>query len=111
MPRSVDETRREFLLKLARSAAFVPPLMASVGIREAAAQGKGSVTSNDTDGGKGAGVAAGQSTVGSLSPTAQVIDNPSFRLESASQSTSPWGASRQGAPPPWATPPPTQTGR
>ena len=106
MARSQDETRREFLLKLARTAAFVPPLMATVGVRPLAGQGGGS----SGGGGKKTATTTGTSTVGSLSPTAQVVSTPTFDLRSE-DAVSPWSPQVQGQAPPWSRPPPTQTGR
>lgn len=104
MSRSTGETRREFLLTLARAAAFVPPAMATLSVRPLLAQGGGgggkTTTSTTTTSG---------STVGSLSPTAQVISNPEFDLQQQQQS--PWSPQTPGQPPPWSRPPPTQTGR
>jgi len=95
-----DETRRDFLLALAKAAAFVPPLMATVAVRPLAGQG----------GGKGAsGVGGGTSTVGSLSPTAQTLTTPTF--DTQGQTTAPWGSEAPAQAPPWSRPPPTQTGR
>lgn len=88
MPRSTDETRREFLLKLARTAAFVPPAMASVSVAEAAAQGQG--------GGPGGGGPPGQLSGG---PNQQSIET--FQLQEEPVS-SPSGT-RQA---PWSRPPP-----
>ena len=107
MPAPHDETRREFLLKLARTAAFVPPVMATVAVRPLAGQG------GTTGGGGAKGVGNAQtttSTVGSLSPTAQVISNPTFSVQQA-ETASPWSPQVPGQPPPWSRPPPTQTGR
>lgn len=107
MAKSRDETRRAFLLKVARTAVFVPPMMASVGVRPLA--GQGSNVSN-TGGTKGAGVAAGQTTVGSLSPTANAVSTPTFQLQQQ-DAQAPWSPETPGAAPPWSRPPPTQTGR
>ncbi len=103
-----DPTRRDFLLKLAKAAAFVPPVMATLSVRPLAGQGGGSSVSST--GTKGGGVAAGQTTIGSISPTAQQIDNSRFNIDQG-PSTSPWNAQQPGEPPPWSRPPPTQTGR
>ena len=105
MTTPADPTRRDFLLKLAKAAAFVPPAMATLSVRPVAAQGGG--------GGKGSATAATTSSstvVGSISPTAQQIDNSQFSIDQG-QSTSPWNAQQPGQPPPWSKPPPTQTGR
>lgn len=98
-----DETRRDFLLKLARTAAFVPPLMATWGVRPLAGQGGGGKKTSTT-------TTSSSSTVGSISPTAQVISNPTFDLQRQQQSA-PWSPRLPGQPPPWSRPPPTQTGR
>lgn len=104
MPRSIDETRRDFLLRLAKTAAFVPPAMASFDVRPAEGQG-----------GPVAGVGGGPPTTGSLSPTAQTMPDADFRLNPDARtepsSTAPWTPSRPSQPPPWSRPPPTQTGR
>jgi len=100
-----DPTRRDFLLRLAKAAAFVPPAMATLSVRPLAGQGGG--------GGKGSATAATTSSstvVGSISPTAQQIDNSQFNIDQG-QSTAPWNAQQPGEPPPWSRPPPTQTGR
>lgn len=101
-----DPTRRDFLLRLAKAAAFVPPAIATVSVRPLAGQGKAS-SAGDT---KGGGSAVGQSTVGSISPTAQQIDNSTFDTNPR-DTQQPWGPGEPGQPPPWSRPPPTQTGR
>lgn len=109
MPRSVDETRREFLLKLARSAVFVAPAVATLRVGPLAAQGKGGA------GAKAAAAAqqeaaATSAVTGSLSPTAQMVESPTFQLRQGA-SESPWAPGTPGQAPPWAAPPPTQSGR
>lgn len=106
MPSSVEQTRRDFLLRLAKTAAFVPPAIASFDVRPAAAQGKGSTQAQST---------SSSSTVGTLSPTAQTMPSSDFRLstqaETQPSATAPWSPSSPSQPPPWSRPPPTQTGR
>lgn len=123
MTRSIDETRREFLRRVAATVAFVPPAMASVAATGLAAQGKaGSTTTvddatttvtdatNDT-GGKGKGNSStNTTTIGSLSPTAQSVSTPTFSAQQSTAET-PWQPGGLSKPPPWAAPPPTQTGR
>jgi hypothetical protein len=106
MTKPPDPTRRDFLLKLARTAAFVPPAMATLAVRPLVGQGKASAT-GDT---KGAGTAVGQTTVGAISPTAQLIDNSVFDTEPRG-TREPWAPREPSQPPPWSRPPPTQTGR
>lgn len=110
-----DPTRRDFLLKLAKTVAFVPPAMASLSVRPLAGQGKTTTTTSSSSettsgGGKGGTTSSDATTVGSTSPTAQVIDQSQFNLEGTT-TTSPWDARAPGQPPPWSRPPPTQTGR
>lgn len=107
MARSQEETRREFLLKLARTAAFVPPLVASVAVRPLSAQGP-KTTSGGGGGGKGSNTTT--STVGSLSATANIVSTPTFQLQQQ-DAQAPWSPQAPGQPPPWSRPPPTQTGR
>lgn len=103
MPRSIDETRRDFLRRLAKTAAFVPPAMATFDVRPGSAQGKGTTQAQSV---------SQSATVGELSPTAQVQPGADFRLDpNAQASPAPWTRSRPGEAPPWSRPPPTQTGR
>jgi len=104
MARPDDQTRRDFLVRLARTTAFVPPLIATVGVGPLFAGGKGNSNA--------AAHAAANSAVGSLSPTAQAVSNPTFNVQPQSPSTAvPWAPGQASQPPPWASPPPTQTGR
>jgi len=99
-----EETRRDFLLRLARTAPFVPPAMATLDVRPLLAQG------GSTSGGKTS--TSSSSTVGSLSPTAQTVSQPTFQLESTSSTSSaPWDASGPTQVPPWSRPPPGTDGR
>lgn len=119
MTRSKEETRRAFLLKLARTAAFVPPLVATLDVRNAAAQGgggggggPGGGGTTTGGGGGGGGKPNAATTVGSLSPTAQVTASPTLDLQTTQQNTAaPWSPDAPSQPPPWSRPPPTQTGR
>jgi hypothetical protein len=100
MSRSVDETRRDFLVRLARTALFVAPAVVSLDAAPLAAQG----------GGKGK--ATTTSTVGSLTPTsAGALQAPSQQQiqTDPSGSTLPW-APGSGETAPWTVPPPTSTG-
>ncbi len=107
MSRSVDETRREFLRRLARAAAFVPPALVTLRPSEAGAQ-------------KGAGKQAQQvqqsaaqqaAAVGGTTPAAQTQGN--FRINPGvqdQQQNQPWDPGRSAGTPPWAKPPPTAGG-
>lgn len=91
MSQSVDETRREFLLDLARASAFVPPAVLTLGVGRALGQRPAH---------------AGRPT-----PTASLESPDDFddvqRLPGEQQ---PWDAGRAGGAPPWSRPPPTQGG-
>lgn len=120
MPQSVDETRRDFLVKLARTAVFVPPLMATVALGEAeGAVKKVGSTGANSGSGTGAGTSGNQgngqgNTIGGVSPTAQQVASPSFSLSqqqaAAASESSPWAPGAPSDPPPWSAPPPAQTG-
>lgn len=113
MSRPQEETRREFLLKLAKGAAFVPPIMATVGVRPVAGQGGGGgggPGGGGPGGGGGKGGAQAVTTVGTLSPTAGAVTTPAFQLQQQ-DAQAPWAPQTPGAAPPWSRPPPTQTGR
>ncbi len=121
MSPSVEETRRDFLLRLARTVAFVPPIMASMRVASLEGQGKGAAatpaasdpTTTTSGPGKGKGASNSNSAVltdGSLSPTAQAVSSPTFNVQQ-STAQSPWDAGGSSKPPPWAAPPPTQSGR
>jgi len=113
MPRSTDETRREFLKRLARTAAFVPPALVTLSASRAAAQK-----------GQSAGKAAGQvsstaqqaasqqaTAVGGTTPAAQTQGR--FQVDPGLQSgqqSQPWNPGRAAGTPPWAKPPPTSAG-
>ena len=97
MSRSLDETRRDFLLRLARTAAFVAPVVATLDAAPVAAQGKASKTS-----------AATSSVVGSLTPTSSQAVEQQLRIQSPDE-TVPW-APGSGDAAPWTVPPPTSTG-
>jgi hypothetical protein len=103
MSRSVEETRRDFLVRLARTALFVAPAVVSLDASPLAAQG-------GTTGGKGK--ATTTSTVGSLTPTSSgALQAPSQQQMQTdpSGSTLPW-APESGETAPWTVPPPTSTG-
>jgi len=100
MSRSVEETRRDFLVRLARTAAFVAPAMLTLDAAPLAAQGSST--------------SAGQATVvGSLTPTsdgALMAPSQEQQLQTdPSGSTLPW-APESGETAPWTVPPPTSTG-
>lgn len=102
MGASPEETRRDFLIRLARAGAFVPSLMLTVDVAPLLAGGKG--------GGGGKGSSSGGSTVGSLSPTAAPVANP-FNLNVQQQTQSaPWDAAGPAQLPPWARRPPGTSG-
>lgn len=93
MSRSVDETRRDFLKRLARAAAFVPPALVTLRPSEARAQKKA--------GGSG------------VTPPGQSQTQGSFRLDPSQgnqQDPQPWNPGRSAGTPPWAEPPPTAGG-
>lgn len=99
MSTSVDETRREFLLRLARTSAFVPPALMTLEVGSALAQGKGS----------GATGAPGQQQFGGLSPAAR-IESPVSSDQIRAEPAEPWDPGRATGSPPWSRPPPTQGG-
>ena len=106
MSRSVEETRRDFLVRLARTAAFVAPAMLTLDAAPLAAQGSSTSA--------GQGKATGQATVvGSLTPTsdgALMAPSQEQQLQTdPSGSTLPW-APESGETAPWTVPPPTSTG-
>lgn len=87
--RSLEETRREFLLRLARGATLVAPVVATLRPDAAAAQDLlGSLT-------------------GSLSPlsTTSVQQQPT-----SSEQLAPWEPAGATQSPPWERPPPTASG-
>lgn len=114
MSRSVDETRREFLKRLARSAAFVPPALLTLSASRAGAQSKGQSA------GKAAAQAAAPAqqtsapaatAIGGTTPSAQTQGR--FQLDPSLQGKSedqPWDPGRAAGTPPWAKPPPTSAG-
>lgn len=98
MSRSIDETRREFLVRLAHTAGFVAPVVLSLDAAPVAAQ-------SDTIAGQGK--AVGQSSVvGSLTPTSNA---PSSQQLLQSDPSVPWDPG-SGEVAPWSVPPPTSTG-
>ena len=106
MSRSVEETRRDFLVRLARTVAFVAPVMVSLDASPLAGQGGGGNTT--TTGGKGK--ATTTSTVGSLTPTSDgALMAPTQEQQLQTDETLPW-APGSSEPAPWTVPPPTSTG-
>jgi hypothetical protein len=101
MSRSVEETRRDFLVRLARTAAFVAPAVLTLDAAPLAAQGGG--------GGKAGKAAAtsSSSVVGSLTPTS--LQAPLLETQLQSDETVPWDPA-SGETAPWTVPPPTSTG-
>ncbi len=99
MSRDADGTRREFLIRLAKAAAFVPPTMASLDVRPLYARVQGGGKSSTTT----------STTIGSISPTAQRIEDSQFSIDGSATSTpqtGPWDNRQPSRPPPWARPPP-----
>lgn len=92
MCRSVDETRRGFLKRLARAAAFVPPALVTLKASRAEAQGQPAHAGRPTP---------KKQTEG------QFQADPSLRSDEESQ---PWDPGRGAGTPPWARPPPTAAG-
>lgn len=92
--RSIDHTRREFLLRLAKASAFVPPTLVTLDVAQAMGQGKGK--------GRGGqpsvppGQAAPQTTPLQVTPQAQ----PQSAPMTAPGPEAPWQK-----PPPGSTPP------
>lgn len=112
MSRSVDETRREFLLRLAKGAAFVPPALLTLDVTRAFGQ-KGPTTTgtgatSPTAGGTGTGDETAAATTTGVSPPGGALRAFSVERE---QSAEPWDPGRSAGSPPWSKPPPTQTGR
>lgn len=102
MSTPVDETRRDFLLRLARAGAFVPPALLTLEVGSALGQGKGS----------GATTAPGQQQFGGLSPAARIespITSDQIRADPA-EPARPWDPGQATGSPPWSQPPPTQGG-
>ena len=95
MSRSLDETRRDFLVRLARTAGFVAPVVLSLDAAPLAAQGSG----------KGKNATTTTSTVGSLTPTSLMATQQQIQ----SDPTVPWDPTT-GQAAPWSVPPPTSTG-
>lgn len=118
MSKSTHETRRAFLVLLARTAVFVPPALASLSVDRLGAsvtQGKGGGTNTNSGNGKGAGTdgntgnGAGNS-IGSLSASGQQVQTTGFRTRGqAADQTAPWNPGTSGAAP-WSRPPPSSTG-
>lgn len=112
MSGETDETRRAFLIRLAKTAAFVPPAVATVDVRDLFAQGKSttsttSTTTTSSSSGKTSSTTSGGTTVGSISPTSQRIDQTEFSTFGGSEpAQAPWETRAPGQPPPWARPPP-----
>lgn len=85
---SLEETRREFLLRLARGATLAAPVVITLRPDEAAAQGKG------------------PPTAGGLSPSSTAVqDQPS-----GTEQLAPWEPAGSAKPAPWERPPPTSSG-
>lgn len=102
MTRSLDETRRDFLVRLAKGAAFVPPALFTVDVSRVAAQGGG--------GGKGGKTATTTSSVvGTLTPTAPAAVQQQLQIDMQSTQSVPWDPGSAESPP-WSAPPPTSTG-
>lgn len=101
MPRSVDETRREFLVRLAKASAFVPPAVLTLGVERVYGQ----------KGGKNA-----PTTVTGLSGTSSAfVISDRDALRKAGRVRGPTGTSPRGAVPggvqaPWQRRPPTTGG-
>jgi len=105
MSKGTDGTRREFLIRLAKAAAFVPPAMASVDVRPlyARVQGGGKSTTSTAS-------STSSTTIGSISPTSQQIDNSQFNIDGGatpSTQSAPWDTRQPSRPPPWSRPPPS----
>lgn len=102
--RSARQTRRTFLVRLARGAAFVVPTLTTLSVRSGAAQGKG--------GGQGQGKGGGGPKI---SPPGRGNPGGPARERSGTfrplndlprQGPAPPGAGDGGPPPPWERPPP-----
>ncbi len=93
------EARREFLLRLARSSVFLPPLILSADVRPAAArQGKGKGGGPPGKGGDD----DDDETTGGLTPTSSGQTAPA---QTPTLPDAPWGQRSPGATPPWSRPP------
>lgn len=101
MTRSLDETRREFLLRLARGAAFVPPTLLTLSVSRALGAQKG------TGGGKPNAAAPTSAATTGVSTAAPVR---AFQVQ-PQEPGAPWDPGRPAGAPPWSKPPPTQAGR
>ena len=111
MTRSVDETRREFLLRMAKASAFVPPAIATLSVGRLAGQ-KGSSSGAGTGGGTGGGTGV-TGLSGSSSAMIQ-SDRDALRdagqVQGPSSTTTRGGSVPGGVQAPWQRPPPTTSG-
>lgn len=107
-----DHTRREFLIRLAKASAFVPPALVTLRVSRAYGQGQG-------PGGGGQAAGAAQQTAGGVGQGAPVTGGPSpagtARMQQGTPTldpdAEPWEQQGPAGPPPWSRPPPTQGGR
>lgn len=106
MSRSVDETRRTFLKRLAKTVAFVPPVMATLDVSQGGGQGP-----PGGGGGSAGGTGGGAQTFGGLTPTASTLQGTGDFQIRDQEGALPWNPGASGGEPPWSKPPPTQTGR
>ena len=96
--RSVDETRRDFLLRLARGASLAAPVVLTLRAEEARAQGKGSAAAQQA--------AAATSALGGLSPATTAVQSQ----PAGTEQLAPWDPAAATQPAPWERPPPTSSG-
>ncbi len=89
MPRSIDETRRAFLVRLARSTAFVPPALLTLDVGSALGQNRG----------------RGRGQQGGISPVAG--GGQANQVSGGGNDAATGGVTTGlGGAPPWAVPPP-----
>ena len=96
MPRSIDETRRQFLIRLARATVLVPPVVATLRPPPLDAQGQGRALGH-----------AKRAAAGLLSPASLPAVQSSG---STTQEAAPWEPTAPSDSPPWSAPPPSSTG-
>ena len=91
MSESIEQTRRAFLLRLARATVFTPPLIATLKVQPLAAWGEGEGEEEEE---------GGEEAVGGTSPTSQIDTGLRFEFD---EPLSDQPAARPGPSAPWAT--------
>lgn len=106
MTKSEDHTRREFLLKLAKATAFVPPVIATLDVHPVAGGGAMGAMAAATTTSAGMGMAAAVTVVGGASSTAQLDSGLRFEFRGSAGSQTPTAQPGGRPTAPWAKPPP-----